>query len=61
MKKISIVSPCYNEFENVAQCHQVIKKLFKEKIKKYDYEHIFCDNSSTDGTQKKLRAIAKKR
>ncbi len=60
MKKISIVSPCYNEFENIDECYLSIKKIFKEKIKKYDYEHIFCDNSSTDGSQKKLREIAKK-
>ena len=31
MKKISIVSPCYNEFENIDECHLSIQKLFKQK------------------------------
>ncbi|PPR47751.1 MAG: putative glycosyltransferase [Alphaproteobacteria bacterium MarineAlpha5_Bin8] len=60
MKKISIVTPCYNEFENIDKCYSAIKKLFNDKLKKYSYEHIFCDNHSSDGTQKKLRLIAKK-
>jgi len=60
MKKISIVSPCFNENDNVDNCYRAIKDLFNNSLKKYDYEHIFCDNSSTDGTQEKLRDIASK-
>lgn len=60
MKKISIVSPCFNENDNVDNCYRAIRDLFDNSLKKYDYEHIFCDNSSTDGTQEKLRDIASK-
>ena len=29
-----------------------------ELLKAYDYEHIFCDNNSSDNTQKMLRQLA---
>ncbi len=59
MKKISIITPCYNEENNVFDCHKSIKEVFEKKLKEYDYEHIFCDNSSNDQTQNKLRSLAK--
>lgn len=57
MKKISIVTPCYNEEENVKAIADVVKKMMAE-FPQYDYEHIFIDNASTDKTQKILRDIA---
>lgn len=57
-KKIGIVTPCYNEAENVAGCHEAVKALFAGPLANYDYEHLFCDNSSTDATVDRLRAIA---
>ncbi len=57
-KKISVVTPCYNEVENVQVVHEKIKSIFSQ-LKNYDYEHIYIDNASTDHTQEKLRAIAK--
>lgn len=57
MKKISIVTPCYNEEENVKAIADVVKKMMAE-FSQYDYEHIFIDNSSKDKTQKMLRDIA---
>jgi glycosyltransferase involved in cell wall biosynthesis len=57
-KLISIVTPCYNEEENVETCYQAIKELFADKLKNYDYEHIFCDNASTDRTAEFLEKIA---
>ena len=59
MRKISIVTPCYNEELNVAECYNQVRALFEGPLDRYDYEHIFCDNSSTDDTVGKVRAIAK--
>ena len=58
MKKlISIITPCYNEEENIEDTHQVIDTLFST-IHNYDYEHIFIDNASTDATLSILKNIA---
>jgi len=58
MRKISIVTPCYNEELNVDECYEQVRALFEGELNRYDHEHIFCDNSSTDGTVAKLQAIA---
>ena len=60
MKKLSIITPCYNEEVNVEICAQELKKVMQEKLSGYDYEHIFADNASTDSTLEKLREIARK-
>ena len=57
MKTISIVTPCYNEQDNVQECVQVIKNVFAQ-YDNYDYEHIFIDNASTDNTLQLLKEIA---
>ncbi|MBC9034090.1 glycosyltransferase family 2 protein [Sphingomonas sp. JC676] len=57
-KKISIISPCFNEAGNVERCHQVVRDLFAGPLSEYDCEHIFADNASTDGTPDILRGIA---
>jgi FkbM family methyltransferase len=58
MRKISIVTPCYNEELNVDECHAQVRALFDGPLNQYDYEHIFCDNSSTDETASKVRTLA---
>jgi len=57
---ISIISPCYNEEENVEACYEAVSGLFRDDptLQRYDLEHIFADNSSSDGTVAKLREIA---
>jgi glycosyltransferase involved in cell wall biosynthesis len=60
MKKLSIITPCYNEEVNVEICAQELKKVMQEKLSGYDYEHIFADNASTDSTLVKLRELAAK-
>jgi len=60
MKKLSIITPCYNEEVNVEICAFELKKVMKEKLPEYDYEHIFSDNASEDSTLGKLRVIASK-
>lgn len=58
MKKISIVTPCYNEEENVEKLYHLVKAEFN-KLPEYEYEHIFIDNASLDSTPKILRKLAK--
>lgn len=57
LKLISIVTPCYNEEDNVDAVYQQVKEVFSE-LPSYTYEHIFIDNCSKDKTVEKLREIA---
>jgi glycosyltransferase involved in cell wall biosynthesis len=57
-KLISIVTPCYNEEENVEELYRRIVDVMANLP--YEYEHICIDNSSTDGTVRKLKEIAAK-
>lgn len=59
-KKISIVSPCFNEETNVTECYNVIKHIFETQLIDYDREHIFCDNASTDKTLDLLKELSNK-
>ena len=56
-KKISIVTPCYNEEFNVEPLYEKVK-IEMAKLSNYTYEHIFIDNYSTDNTLVKLKSIA---
>lgn len=57
MKKISVLIPCYNELENIIPISEAIVAVMVDQLSQYDYELIFIDNYSTDGTREKLRAI----
>lgn len=59
MKKISIVIPCFNEVENVCPISAAVIDMMKRDLPRYDYEILFIDNCSTDGTRDKLRALCK--
>jgi len=56
-KHISVVTPCYNEEDNVAPLAKVVASIF-EKLPQYSYEHVFIDNASTDKTIEILRKTA---
>lgn len=56
--KISVVTPCYNEEDNVAECYAAVRAIFDEHLPGYEREHIFCDNASTDATGEILRRLA---
>ena len=58
-KKISILTPCYNEQENVVPLYETIMGIMAG-VDGLDYEHIYIDNASTDGTVTKLRDLAAK-
>lgn len=57
MKKISILIPCYNEKENVGPMSEAIVDMMTKNLPQYDYELVFIDNDSKDGTRDILRAI----
>lgn len=56
MKKISIVTPCYNEEENLEELYQRIGKVMENS--NYDYEHILIDNASSDRSVEILRRLS---
>ncbi|MBR0750591.1 glycosyltransferase family 2 protein [Bradyrhizobium jicamae] len=58
MKTISVVTPCYNEEDNVRDCYEAVRKLFETELTGYAREHLFCDNASTDRTLAVLKEIA---
>jgi glycosyltransferase involved in cell wall biosynthesis len=57
MKTISIITPCYNEEENVEELYHRVRAVML-KVGRYSYEHIFIDNSSSDATVAILKRIA---
>jgi len=60
MKKISIVTGCYNEEENLPELYRQITEVMKEYKDKYAYEIIIADNNSSDRSPQILRELAKK-
>jgi len=56
MTTISIVTPCFNEEENVEELYARVKGAMESLS--YDYEHIFIDNASVDRTIEILRRLA---
>ena len=55
MTSLTIISTCFNEIENVEECYNVVKKIMHKN--NIEYEHIFVDNNSNDGTLKILEKI----
>ena len=60
MKTITILTTCFNEAENIEHLYEETKRemLQIKADKGYDYEHLFIDNASTDGTVAILRKLA---
>ena len=60
-KRISIVTPCFNEEDNVRPCYDAVRRLFDgddAPLAGYDFEYLFCDNASQDRTVAILEEIA---
>lgn len=57
MKKLSIMIPCFNEVENVELMSKTVINVLEEALPSYDYELLFIDNCSTDGTRDVLEKI----
>ena len=56
-KLISIVTPCYNEEDNIEELCSRIASVMVDLPN--EYEHICIDNYSTDSTIKKIKQMAK--
>ncbi len=57
MKRITVVTPCYNEEENVEALFARVRDVFAT-LPGYEFEHLFIDNASTDSTVEVLRKMA---
>ncbi len=57
MKSISIITPCFNEEDNVREVHERVRVVMNA-VGRYRYEHIFIDNASSDRTVSLLKEIA---
>jgi polyisoprenyl-phosphate glycosyltransferase len=55
-KRITIVTPCYNEELNVRELHRRMRAVM-DTLPQYEYEHIFIDNDSKDSTVAVLREM----
>lgn len=54
---LSVVTGCYNEVGNVEDLHRQIAEALSG-FPQYDWEHIFIDNDSRDGTREVLLRLA---
>lgn len=60
MKKISILVPTYNEKENVEAMAERLTDILQTALNRYDYEILFIDNCSTDGTRDIIEKLCAK-
>jgi len=56
-KTISIISPCYNEEDNIQELYRRVVTVM-EALPHYSFEYLFIDNASTDRTVDLLRQLA---
>ncbi|MEN3068227.1 glycosyltransferase family 2 protein [Uliginosibacterium sediminicola] len=54
---LSVISPCYNEEANVEELYRRVMAVLAQ-YPQYDFEYVFIDNASTDGTVARLKALA---
>jgi dolichol-phosphate mannosyltransferase len=59
MKKISILSPCFNESKSIIELHTRATAVM-QTLPQYDYELIYIDNASTDNSHTIFQALVKK-
>ncbi len=55
LMELSLVVPCYNEENNVRLFYDEVRRVFENKVT--DYEIVFINDGSTDGTLENLKAI----
>ncbi len=59
MKKISVTVPCYEEENSLRQAWKRLTDIFENELSQYDYEIIFVDDYSPDGTRNVIRELCK--
>lgn len=57
MPLLTVLTPCFNEEGNVREVYRQVKEAMAE-LPDYDYDHLFIDNASKDGTVEILRELA---
>jgi len=57
-KKISILIPLFNEKESIKNIYIKVYDVIKNILEKYDYEIIFLDNNSNDGSHEICKQIS---
>ena len=57
IRTITVLTPCYNEAENVQALYERVRAVF-DALGEYRYEHVFIDNASIDATVPILREMA---
>jgi polyisoprenyl-phosphate glycosyltransferase len=57
MKTVTVVTPCFNEEDNVEEVYRQVRDVL-ESIEGISYYHLFIDNRSTDATADILRRLA---
>ncbi len=55
---ISVIIPVHNEEENVGPLHERLTGVAADLASDYEFEFLFTDNRSTDGTFDRLRELA---
>ena len=55
---LSIITPCFNEERAIEACIAEVAHVMSTSLPDTPYEHIICDNSSSDGTVALLRILA---
>ncbi len=58
MKHLTIMSPCFNEEENVRELHRRVVAVMEPLAEKYTFELLFVDNASEDKTVAIVRELA---
>ena len=56
-KTISVMIPCYNEEENARAIYEAVRDELRAACPQYDYEILFIDNKSKDGTRAIIEQI----
>jgi polyisoprenyl-phosphate glycosyltransferase len=56
MKKVTIITPCFNEEANVLELYNQVKSV-TSNISNITFEHLFIDNASTDNTVEIIKGI----
>ncbi len=57
MKRISIIVPCYNEWDSVHELYNKVVDMFSTSLKKYNFEVVFVDDFSKDNTRDEIRKL----